>query len=91
LNDPSEFGSLPSPSGICGASEFLDGIIRAQIDRLTPWSANDAVYHWSTPTEGTGGRITMTVVATARAMVTPLAQAVAGWGVWGPPSSRSQP
>jgi general secretion pathway protein L len=62
------------------ASEFLDGIIRAQIDRLTPWSANDAVYHWSTPTESTGGRITMTIVATARAMVTPLAQAVAGLG-----------
>ena len=62
------------------AAEFLDGIVRAQIDRLTPWSAGEAAYHWTQPTESTGERIVMTVVATARAMVTPLAQALADLG-----------
>jgi general secretion pathway protein L len=62
------------------ATEFLEGIIRAQIDRLTPWSANDAVFRWTTPIEEAGGRISMTIVATARAMVLPLAQAIADLG-----------
>jgi general secretion pathway protein L len=62
------------------ANEFLDGIIRAQIDRLTPWSANDAVYHWTRPAEAAGERITMTIVATARSVVVPLAQAFADLG-----------
>lgn len=62
------------------AAEFLDGIVRAQIDRLTPWSANEAVYHWTPPAEAAGERVTMTIVATARAMVTPLVQAFADLG-----------
>jgi general secretion pathway protein L len=62
------------------ATEFLDGIIRAQIDRLTPWSAGDAVYHWTRPTEAAGERIAMTIVASARTMVVPLAQAFADLG-----------
>jgi general secretion pathway protein L len=62
------------------AAEFLDGIVRAQIDRLTPWTASEAVYHWTRPTETAGDRVTMTVVATARSVVAPLVQAVADLG-----------
>jgi general secretion pathway protein L len=71
------FRSLELPKR---ASEFLDGIVRAQIDRLTPWNARDAVFHWSRPADIAGDRITTTVVATARAIVTSLAQSLADLG-----------
>jgi general secretion pathway protein L len=61
------------------AGEFLDGIIRSQIDRLTPWNASEAVYHW-TPPEAANERIALTIVATARALVTPLVEAVVDLG-----------
>lgn len=63
------------------ATEFLDGIVRAQIDRLTPWSASDAAYHWTPPREIAGDRIAMTIVATARSAIVSLAQAFAALGV----------
>jgi len=62
------------------AGEFLEGIIRSQIDRLTPWTASDAVYHWTPPSEAANERIVLTIVATARAVVAPLVQAVADLG-----------
>ena len=54
------------------AVEFLDGIIRAQIDRLTPWTAADAVFGWGRPADIASDRISIMVVATARAAVRPL-------------------
>jgi general secretion pathway protein L len=57
------------------ASEFLDGIVRAQIDRLTPWTAGEAVYSWSPPVEAANDRIQLTVAATARSLVMPYVQA----------------
>jgi general secretion pathway protein L len=62
------------------AAEFLDGIVRAQIDRLTPWTVSEAVYSWTPPTEAGNERIQLTVAATARAQVAPYVQALAGLG-----------
>jgi general secretion pathway protein L len=53
------------------ATDFLDGIVRAQIDRLTPWSANDAVFNWTSPIEIANNQIEITIAATARAVVEP--------------------
>jgi general secretion pathway protein L len=62
------------------AAEFLDGIVRAQIDRLTPWSPTEAVFGWTRPAEAGPERIAVTVAATARAMIMPLVQALATTG-----------
>src|SRR5262245_51347172 len=62
------------------AVEFLDGIIRAQIDRLTPWSAADAVFGWGRPADIASDRISILVVATARAALRPLLDALSELG-----------
>ncbi|HEV7981702.1 MAG TPA: PilN domain-containing protein [Xanthobacteraceae bacterium] len=62
------------------AAEFLEGIVRAQIDRLTPWTVSEAVYSWTPPTEAANDRIQLTVAATARAVVAPYVQALADLG-----------
>jgi general secretion pathway protein L len=62
------------------AVEFLDGIIRAQIDRLTPWSAADAVFGWGRPADIASDRISIMVVATARAAVRPLLETLSELG-----------
>jgi len=62
------------------ATEFLAGVVRAQIDRLTPWSANDAAFGWSAPAHAGADRIVVTVAATARAMVQPIVDALVAAG-----------
>src|SRR5262245_31337828 len=62
------------------AAEFLDGIIRAQIDRLTPWRASETVFRWTRPRDVAGERIALTVVATGREGATSLAQAFSELG-----------
>ncbi len=62
------------------AGEFLEGIVRSQIDRLTPWSVNEAAYTWTPPIEASNDRIQLTVAATARSMLMPYVRAVADLG-----------
>jgi len=62
------------------ATEFLAGVVRAQIDRLTPWTPNDAAFGWSAPAQAGADRIVVTVAATARAIVQPVVDALIAAG-----------
>jgi general secretion pathway protein L len=62
------------------AVEFLDGIIRAQIARLSPWSAAEAAFGWSTPQQLVADRILVTVAVSARTLVKPYVEALARSG-----------
>jgi len=62
------------------ATEFLGGVVRAQIDRLTPWTPNDAAFGWSPPADAGADRVAVTVAATARAMVQPVIDALIAAG-----------
>jgi general secretion pathway protein L len=63
------------------AAEFLDGVVRSQIDRLTPWSAAEAAFGWSKPTKAGTDRFITTIAATALGRVTPFVRSIAGLGV----------
>src|SRR5438045_8074651 len=62
------------------AAEFLGGVVRAQIDRLTPWNAADAAFGFGAPQVAGPDRIIVTVAATARALVQPMIDALVGGG-----------
>lgn len=63
------------------AADFLDGMIRAQIDRLTPWSASEAVFGITQPAPAANGRIAMMLAATSKQEIEPLLQLAADFGV----------
>ncbi len=54
------------------AVDFLDGMIRSQIDRLTPWSASEAVFGWGVAKQISNERIEVAFAATSRLKVDPL-------------------
>ncbi len=62
------------------AAEFLNGIVRTQIDRLTPWSPSEAAFNWTLPTDAANDRIVLTIVATAKTLIEPYLQAVVDLG-----------
>jgi general secretion pathway protein L len=54
------------------AAGFLDGMMRAQIDRLTPWSAAEAVFGITRPLPIAGDRIALVLAATSKQKIQPL-------------------
>jgi general secretion pathway protein L len=48
------------------AGEFLEGVVRSQIERLTPWRTGDCAFGWSPPRPLDPGRIAITVAAAKR-------------------------
>jgi general secretion pathway protein L len=58
------------------AGDFLDGMVRTQVDRLTPWVADDAVFGWSPPTAEANDRIEVIFAATSKLKVQPLLEFV---------------
>jgi general secretion pathway protein L len=67
------FRSLELPGQ---ATEFLEGIIRAQIDRLTPWNAQEAVFGANSTTDAANQRILVAIAATARERLQPFMDAM---------------
>jgi general secretion pathway protein L len=67
------FRSLELPQQ---AADFLDAIVRSQIDRLTPWNPSQAVFGCAAPTEASIGRIGVVVAATAQSSVMPFVAAL---------------
>jgi general secretion pathway protein L len=62
------------------AAEFLGGVVRSQIDRLTPWSADHAAFGVTAPADVGAGRIAVTVAATARQTLDPCVQTFTALG-----------
>src|SRR6202035_4783482 len=60
------------------AADFLDGMIRTQIDRLTPWTAEDVVFGWSPPSAIANERVELTLAATSKQEIQPLVQLATG-------------
>ena len=71
------FRDLDFPSK---ALDFLDGVLRAQIDRLTPWSSAQAVFGHSAPVSVGLDRIKLTLAA---APLTRIEQIVRAFGAAG--------
>ncbi|MBR0774518.1 PilN domain-containing protein [Bradyrhizobium diazoefficiens] len=61
------------------AADFLDGIVRAQIDRLTPWSATEAVFGCSAPVARGAESITTLIAAAPRRLALGYVGAVSGF------------
>lgn len=75
--------SLPAGMFLCRdldfparAVDFLDGVLRAQIDRLTPWSPAQAVFGASAPQNVGLDRIKLVMAAAPRAHIEPIVRAL---------------
>jgi general secretion pathway protein L len=70
-SDQVMFSPLDFPSQ---AGDFLDGMLREQVDRLTPWTVKEAIFGWSEPTNTANDRIEVTFAATSKLKIQPLLQ-----------------
>ncbi|CCE00357.1 PilN domain-containing protein [Bradyrhizobium sp. STM 3809] len=83
------------------AAEFLDAMVRSQLDRLTPWTAQEAVFGHTAPVAISGDRIRTTVIAAPRTRLDPLVRLAESWHVGSvvlfaaagtaPPAAAGQP
>jgi general secretion pathway protein L len=62
------------------AADFLQGMVRAQIDRLTPWAASEALFGTTAPIPIANERIALTLAATSRQKIQPLLALAADCG-----------
>lgn len=62
------------------AADFLEGMVLAQIDRLTPWVASDALFGMMAPVPLPNERIAVTLAATSRQKIQPLLALAADCG-----------
>ena len=62
------------------ATDFLHGMIRAQIDRLTPWPASEAVFGITQAVPADNERIALTLAATSKQRIDPLIRLAADFG-----------
>ncbi|HUZ92345.1 MAG TPA: PilN domain-containing protein [Methylocella sp.] len=62
------------------ALDFIDGIVRSQIDRLTPWSPAEAAFGWHPSIDTANDRIEVTIAATARVLIAPFLSAITALG-----------
>lgn len=63
------------------AADFLEAIIRSQIDRLTPWGAAEAAFGFLPAPGGASEQMQITIAATARTLLSPFVKAMSGLGV----------
>jgi general secretion pathway protein L len=71
------FRSLDFPKQ---AVDFLDGMIRTQIDRLTPWTADEVVFGWSPPVAIANERVELTLASTSKQEIQPIVQLASNLG-----------
>lgn len=62
------------------ATDFLDGMIRAQIDRLTPWTTSEAEFGITPPIPIANERIAVTLAAASKQKIQPLLKLAADCG-----------
>ena len=62
------------------AADFVDGMVRAQIDRLTPWVASEALFGIAAPVPIENERIAVAIAATSRQKIQPLLDFAADCG-----------
>jgi general secretion pathway protein L len=62
------------------AADFLDAMIRSQVDRLMPWANGDAVFGSSSPVPISGDRIEIVFSATSVTKINPLVHFVGALG-----------
>jgi general secretion pathway protein L len=75
------------------AADFLEGIVRAQIDRLTPWSPSEALFGCSRPVASSTESITTIVAVTTRKAIDKYVAPLSGFhpaviSVWTQPTEH---